>query len=101
MTIGLESIATLRNKLGEIDNLKEQLVNVVNEEIKRRVSAASTTATPHDTPAPVLRETKTAYLPRPKNGGILHTEDEVNEYVEALRRSLMKYINNNEDVLIK
>ena len=84
MTIGTQNIAKLRNELGEV---------------KRRKSVR--TYTPYDKPSPVLKETKTAYLPRPKNGGILHSEAEVDEYLESLRRSLMKYININEDIHIK
>lgn len=99
MTIGTQNIAKLRNELGEVETLKVQLVEIINAEIKRRKSAS--TYTPDDKPSPVLKETKTAYLPRPKNGGILHSEAEVDEYLESLRRSLMKYINNNEDILIK
>lgn len=100
MTLGTESISKLRNELNEIDSLKEKLINLINEEIQQRISKCtpSSNGTTHTS---VVKQTRTAYLPRPKNGGILHTEAEVDEYIENLRRSLMAFINNNEDVMIK
>ena len=102
MTIGTESISKLRYELNEMDTLKENLINSINKEIEIRAKqSASSGDGSSQKPATAVKQTRTAYLPRPKNGGILHTEDEVNEYVENLRRSLMSYINNNEDVMIK
>jgi hypothetical protein len=104
MTLGTESISKLRNELNEISTLKENLINAINKEIVNRAKAEQEKAkaeTGEEKPIPQVKQTRTAYLPRPKNGGILHTEAEVNEYIETLRRSLMSYINNNEDVMIK
>lgn len=101
MTIGTESISKLRNELNEIDTLKERLIHVINAEIQQRAAKSVPTGSGEDRPTPVVKQTRTAYLPKPKNGGILHTETEVNEYIENLRQTLMTYINNNEDVLIK
>jgi hypothetical protein len=101
MTIGTESISKLRNELNEIDTLKERLIHVINAEIQQRAAKSVPTGSGEERPTPVVKQTRTAYLPKPKNGGILHTEAEVNEYIENLRRTLMNYINNNEDVLIK
>lgn len=104
MTLGTESISKLRNELNEIGTLKENLINAINREIVNRARAEQEKAkaeTGEEKPIPQVKQTRTAYLPRPKNGGILHTEAEVNEYIETLRRSLMTYINNNEDVMIK
>ncbi len=100
MTIGTNSISKLRNELNEIDSLKESLINAINKEIERRVQYAPSQSQ-EGSPKMVVKQTRTAYLPRPKNGGILHSEEEVNEYIENLRRSLMAYINNDEDVMIK
>ncbi len=98
MTLGTESISKLRNELNEIDSLKKFLINAINEEIKRRIHIEP--LHPGPVKPTLVKETRTAYLPRPKNGGILHTEAEVNEYIENLRRSLMAYIENDEDVMI-
>ena len=101
MTIGTESISKLRNELNEVDTLKERLIHVINAEIQQRAAKSVPTGSGEERPTPVVKQTRTAYLPKPKNGGILHNEAEVNEYIDNLRRTLMNYINNNEDVLIK
>lgn len=98
MTLGTDNISKLRNELNDVDNLKDTLIYLINEEIQKRSKAIPEEG---EKPFPSVRQTSTAYLPKPKNGGILHSEAEVNEYIENLRRTLMKYINNNEDVLIK
>lgn len=103
MTLSTGSIAKLRNELNEISALKQRMLNLINEEIERRTHVSNT---PSSTPAsetcspPAAKQTKSTRLPLPCNGGILHSEEEVNRYIEKLRSTLMAYIDKDEEVMI-